>query len=138
MAQVNLFKSNLSGKALKSEKAAVKKAVNEVLKSYEKTLDSAFTQVIKSDEKRARDCANAAKGKYKTALDVVSNCFPYQTKEGVLACKGKNADDVKIWKEKKLTAAAARGIIRESLKNFTQFVGAPEVTVVTIGAAIEK
>lgn len=138
MKNVNLFTSNLTGKELISEKSATKKAISEVLKDYEKTIDSAFQQVTKSDDKKARDCGNAAKGKYQTALAVVANCFPYQTKDGVLCCKGTDADGNKIWKEKKLTAAAARGIVRDSLKNFTNFVGQPEITVVTIGAKIEK
>ena len=138
MKSVNLFTSNLTGKVLISEKSATKKAVCEVLKDYEKTIDSAFMQVTKSADKKARDCGNAAKGKYKTALEVVANCFPYQTKEGILCVKGTSEEGEKVWKEKKLTAAAARGIVRDSLKNFTNFVGQPEITVVVIGAKVEK
>lgn len=138
MANVNLFTGNLTGKVLISEKSATKKAICEVLKDYEKTIDSAFQQVTKSTDKKARDCGNAAKGKYKTALEVVANCYPYQTSDGVLATKGTDADGNKVWKEKKLTAAAARGIVRDALKNFTNFVGAPEVTIVVIGAKVEK
>lgn len=138
MANVNLFTGNLTGKALISEKSATKKAISEVLEDYEKTIDSAFMQVTKSSDKKARDCGNAAKGKYKTALEVVANCYPYQTKDGVLCCKGINAEGVKVWKEKKLTAAAARGIVRDALKNFTYFVGSPEITIVIIGEKVEK
>ena len=137
MANVNLFTSNLSGKLLIKEKSETKKAVKAVLANYEKCIDSAFTQVIKSEDKRARNVANAAKGKFKTALDVVANCYPYQTKSGVLACKGKNEEGVKVWKEKKLTAAAARGIVKAALDNFTKFVGTPEVTYVEIGKPVE-
>lgn len=138
MANVNLFTSNLTGKALISEKSATKKAVCEVLKDYEKTIDSAFMQVTKSTDKKARDCGNAAKGKFKTALEVVANCYPYQTKDGVLATKGTDEEGEKVWKEKKLTAAAARGIVRDSLKNFTNFVGQPEIVTVVLGAKVEK
>jgi len=137
MKQVNLFTSNLTGKLLIQEKAETKKAVKAVLADYEKCIDSAFTQVIKSEDKRARNVANAAKGKYHTAIDVVANCFPYQTESGVLACKGKNEDGVKVWKEKKLTASAARGIVKASLDNFTKYVGSPEVTYVEIGKPVE-
>ena len=139
MKQINLFTSNLTGKALITEKSETKKAVKAVLGDYEKTIDSAFTQVIKSDDKRARNVANAAKGKYKTAADVVANCYPYQTKEGVLACKGAKSkeDDTKVWKAKKLTAAAARGIVKAALDNFTKFVGSPEITYVEIGKPVE-
>ena len=138
MKNVNLFTSNLAGKELISEKSATKKAICDVLKDYEKCIDSAFQQVTKSEDKKARDCGNAAKGKFKTALEVVANCYPYQTKEGVLCCKGLDAEGNKVWKEKKLTASAARGIVRDSLKNFTNFVGQPEITVVIIGSKIEK
>lgn len=137
MKKINLFTSNLTGKLLISEKSETKKAVKAVLANYEKCIDSAFTQVIKSDDRRARNVANAAKGKFSTAMDVVANCYPYQTKAGVLACKGKNEDDVKVWKEKKLTAAAARGIVKASLDNFTKFVGAPEIIYVEIGKPVE-
>ena len=137
MKQVNLFTSNLTGKQLVTEKSETKKAVKAALADYEATINSAFTQVIKSTDKRCRNVANAAKGKYQTALDVVANCYPYQTKAGVLACKGKNADEVKVWKAKKLTAAAARGIVKASLDNFTKYVGAPVITYVEIGKPVE-
>jgi hypothetical protein len=138
MKQVNLFTSNLSGKQLISEKSLTKKAVKAVLANYEKCIDSAFTQVIKSDDRRARNVANAAKGKFKTALDVVAHCYPYQTTAGELATKGKNEEGVKVWKAKKLTAAAARGIVKTSLDNFTKFVGAPEIKYVVLGDTVEK
>ena len=137
MKQVNLFTSNLTGKQLVTEKSETKKAVKAALADYEATINSAFTQVIKSTDKRCRNVANAAKGKFRTALDVVANCYPYQTKAGVLACKGKNADEVKVWKAKKLTAAAARGIVKASLDNFTKYVGAPVITYVEIGKPVE-
>ena len=137
MKQVNLFTSNLTGKQLVTEKSETKKAVKAALADYEATINSAFTQVIKSTDKRCRNVANAAKGKYQTAMEVIANCYPYQTKAGVLACKGKNADEVKVWKAKKLTAAAARGIVKASLDNFTKYVGAPVITYVEIGNPVE-
>ena len=137
MKGVNLFTANLTGKALISEKSETKKAVKAALADYESTINSAFTQVIKSTDRRCRNVANAAKGKYKTALEVVANCYPFQSKAGVLAAKGKNEEGVKVWKEKKLTAAAARGIVKASLDNFTKFVGSPEVTYVEIGKPVE-
>lgn len=137
MAKINLFTSNLTGKQLISEKSETKKAVRTALADYEATINSAFTQIIKSTDIRCRNLANAAKGKYQTALDVVANCYPYQTKAGVLACKGKNSDNVKVWKLKKLTAVAARGIVKTSLDNFTKFVGVPEITYVEIGKPVE-
>lgn len=137
MAKINLFTSNLTGKQLITEKSETKKAVKAALADYESTINSAFTQVVKSTDIRCRNLANAAKGKYQTVIDVVANCYPYQTKAGILACKGKNENDVKVWKEKKLTAAAARGIVKASLDNFTKFVGTPEITIVEIGKPVE-
>lgn len=137
MKRINLFTANLTGKALIAEKSETKKAVRAALADYEATINSAFTQVIKSTDIRCRNVANAAKGKYGTAIDVVAACYPYQTKAGVLAAKGKDADGVKVWKEKKLTAAAARGIVKASLDNFTKGVGTPEVATVEIGAPVE-
>ena len=138
MAQTNLFTSNLEGKELRKEKSETKKAVNAALRDYEKAIDGAFNAVIKSEDRRARNVANAAKGKFKTALDVVTNCYPWQTTNGVLCGKKTNEDDVKVWCEKKLTAAAARSIVRESLKNFTNFVGNPQVSIVVIGEKVAK
>lgn len=138
MKQINLFTSNLEGKQLRSEKSLTKKAVNAALQDFEKAIEGAFNAVIKSEDRRARNVANAAKGKYHTALQVVSNCYPYQTEGGTLLCKKAADDDTKVWAEKKLTAAAARGIVRDALKNFTNFVGAPEVQVHEVGEKVEK
>lgn len=134
---VNLFTSNLTGRQLISEKSESKKAVKNSLADYAATIDAEFNIVIKSTDRRSRNVANAAKGKYKTALQVIVNCFPYQNADGVLCCKRKNADGVRIWAEKKLTAAAARGIVRESLNNFIKFVGQPEIIRVTIDSPVE-
>ena len=138
MKQVNLFTSNLEGKQLRSEKSLTKKAVSAALQDFEKAIEGAFNAVIKSEDRRARNVANAAKGKYKTALQVITNCYPYQTADGTLLCKKNNEDGEKYWQPKKLTAAAARGIVRDSLKNFTNFVGAPEVQVHEVGEKVEK
>lgn len=141
MKYVNLFTANLEGKQLRSEKSESKKAVNASLADFAKAIDAAFTQVIKSENRRARNVANAAKGKFKTALEVVVSCFPYQTKDGVLCTKHTEKDSDgnvtgKTWQPKKLTAAAARGIVRDSLKNFIDNVGQPVVTYVEVGANV--
>lgn len=138
--EINLFTSCLQGKELVTEKSLTKKAINAALQNYEDAINAAFTVVIKSPDKRARNVANAAKGKYQTALAVVANCFPFQTEDGTLCTKKAKSDedDTKIWAAKKLTAAAARGIVRDSLKNFTNGVGTPTITKVKIGASVEK
>ena len=138
MKNVNLFTSNLEGKQLRSEKSLTKKAVNVALQDYEKAIDGAFNAVIKSEDRRARNVANAAKGKYHTALQVIANCYPYQTEDGTLLCKKADEEGEKYWQAKKLTAAAARSIVRDALKNFTNFVGAPEIQMHEIGEKVEK
>lgn len=137
MKSVNLFSANLEGRALRHEVSESKKAVSAALKDYESAIDAAFTQVIKSTDKRARNVANAAKGRYNTAVSVVANCYPYQTADGLLCRRATLEDGRKVWDEKKLTAAAARGIVRDALKNFTAGVGTPSVSVVVLGAPIE-
>ena len=136
MKTSNLFKSNLTGKALKSAKAQSKKAVSEALRNYEAAINGAFNAVIKSTDKQSRDVANAAKGTYKFAIDVVANCYPWQTADGTLMCKKTDADGVKRWAPKKLTAAAARGIVRDALNCFINGVGTPEITIVVEGEAV--
>lgn len=137
MKTINLFTSNLEGKALRIEKSETKKATAAALADFAKSIEAEFTKVIKADDRRARNVANAAKGKYQTAINVVANCYPFQTKNGILACKKSNEEGAKFWSEKRLTAAAARGIVRDALKNFTNFVGKPEVTIVEIGAPVQ-
>ena len=143
MKNVNLFKSNLTGKQLVSEKSETKKAVRVALADFAKAIDGAFSAVIKSDDRRARNVANAAKGKFHTALQVVGKCYPYQTADGVLCCKKAETDENglvirRYWAEKKLTAAAARSIVRSALDNFTSTVGEPVVTIVTLGDTIPE
>lgn len=133
---VNLFTSNLTGKALVTEKSETRKATAAALADYSKSLDAEFTKVIKSEDRRARNLANAVKGRYQTVIAAIAACYPYQTAAGVLACKKTREDGEKVWAEKKLTASAARGIVRDSLNNFTKTVGQPVVTVVVVGQPV--
>ena len=138
MKNVNLFKSNLQGKQLISEKSESKKAVKNALVKFGPALDSALTAVIRDTDIRARNVANAAKGSYKTAIAVVEACYPYQTEAGVLCAKHTDKETgARVWRERNLTAASARAIMRESLNNFIKFVGKPEITRVQIGAPVE-
>lgn len=132
MKNVNLFTSNLEGRALIAEKAATRKATAAALANFAASIDAEFTKVIKDQDRRARNVANAAKGRYQTAAAVVANCFPYQTAAGELITRAAVKDEAgnitgHVWAVKKLTAAAARGIVRASLNNFTRTVGAPVV-----------
>ena len=101
--------------------------------------------VVKSNDRDARDCANAAKGRFKTAAAIVANCYPFITESGQLLRKIRKTDEegnpivdsagkfCKIYAERALTAAAARGILKDSLSNFIKSVGEPVQTIAEIG-----
>lgn len=142
MKNVNLFTSNLEGRALIAEKAATRKATAAALANFAASIDAEFTKVIKDTDRRARNVANAAKGRYQTAAAVVANCFPYQTAAGELITRAAVKDEAgnitgHVWAAKKLTAAAARGIVRAALDNFTKTVGAPVIERHEIGESAE-
>lgn len=158
----NLFTSStLTKKQTKELQVATNKETARALNDFFKSIEAEFAKVIKDKEINVRNLANATKGKYQTAINVVSACFPYQDKTpivkityddngkqivnveaGALMCKKavKNeAGEITgyIWDYKKLTASGARGIVRESLKNYTNSVGHPVVNVVNAGAVVE-
>lgn len=138
MKQVNLFTSNLQGKARISEISAVKKATAESLKDYEKALDGAFNAIKKSSDKRSRDLYNAVRGRYANHMEIVANCYPWQTADGKIAYKKKDAETgIRMWAEKNLTWGAAKSIAKASLDNFTNHVGDPVITIVNIGEVVE-
>lgn len=142
MTQINLFTANLEGRALIQEKAATRKATAAALANFTASIDAEFTKVIKDQDRRARNVANAAKGRYQTAAAVVANCFPYQTAAGELLTRAAVKDETgavvgHVWTVKKLTASAARGIVRAALDNFTKTVGAPVVEIHAAGDMVE-
>lgn len=142
MKQINLFTSNLEGRARIQEISKTNKATAAALANFAASIDAEFTKVIKDQDRRARNVANAAKGKYQTAAGVVANCFPYQTAAGELLTKVVTKDETgavasKTWEIKKLTRAAAAGIVKDSLKNFTRTIGAPVVEIHAAGDPVE-
>lgn len=139
---INLFTSNLEGRALISEKAATRKATAAALANFAASIDAEFTKVIKDPDRRARNLANAVKGRYGSAVAAVAACFPYQSAAGELLTRVAVKDEAgtvtgHVWALKKLTAAAARGIVRAALDNFTKTVGAPVVEVHAIGDPVK-
>ena len=104
---------------------------------FEKRLDMELTFLIKSEDRQVRNVANSVKGKFLTALSVVQNCYPFQTDEGILCAKRRMKDGTSIWVEKRLNAASARIIVKESIRNFIKCVGAPEIMRVVIGAPVK-
>jgi phosphohistidine phosphatase SixA len=142
MKQVNLFTSNLEGRALVSEKAATRKATAAALANFAASIDAEFTKVIKDPDRRARNLANAVKGRYGSALEAVAACFPHQSAAGELMTRAAVRDEAgtvtgHVWTVKKLTAAAARGIVRAALDNFTRTVGVPVVETHEAGDPVE-
>lgn len=135
---INLFTSNLEGRARVQEIAATRRATSAALANFAASIDAEFTKVIRDHDRRARNLANAVKGRYGSAVAAVAACFPYQTAAGELLTRAAVRDESgivtgRVWILKKLTAAAARGIVRDSLNNFTKTVGAPVVEVHEIG-----
>lgn len=154
----------MTKKAIKSEIAASKRAVRDALREYIPALNGAFLRVAQSADKRSRDVANAAKGKYAAAaaeeitrlvsegtLDargarmypvmcIVRECYPWQAEDGTLMTKRteEQADGtkVRVWRAKKLTKAAADKILSDSLCNFVQGCGEPRVEIHADGERI--
>ena len=141
--KTNIFKDseNLSKKVINSEKAATKKAVNARLQDFSVSLESEWKKLSKDTDKRVRNLYNSINGRYKAAgfdvCKIVADMFPYQTAAGVLCTRRKNENGVKVWIEKRLTATAARGIIRDCMYNYIRTLGAPVVNVVVVGEPVQ-
>ena len=146
----NLFtqSATMSKKAIVNAKSTTKREARETLAQFGTALASEFARLTKSTSKEVRDCVNAMRSKYpankdikdgtaravRQAVDIVAACYPYQTLDGALLRKVTERDDNgkvirRYYDEKKLTAAAARGIVLDCVKNFTNTIGAPSVEV---------
>lgn len=151
--KTTIFSENLQGKALRSAQATHKRAVREALRDYAAALDGAFKRVAQSADKRARDVANAAKGRFASeasaeitalvasgALDahgarlyvaayIVARCYPWQAADGSLMCKRteerEDGERVKVWRPRKLTKGAADGIMTAALCHYVATCGKP-------------
>ena len=121
---VNLFTkgANLTAKNLISEKSAVKKANKVSFADVATALDGALNQLVKSTDKRSRDTANTLKSKFKTAVNIVASCYPYQTKDGILLKKTKieNEDGTitRVFTERVATAQTIKAILRLATENY--------------------
>lgn len=123
---------NLSKKQVNTERAKEKNNVRETLKNFELSLNSAFKQLTATGS-TARNAANACKGTYKTALEVVAACYPYQTETGQLCTKTKDG-----YKLRKLSGAAtAYAIVKTAVCNFIDYKTKRKENLVTIVDPIE-
>ena len=155
----------MSGKALRQAQAGHKRAVREALRDYSAALDGSLKRVATSADKRARDVANAAKGKFAAeaaeeiarlvsegALDargarmyvaavIVARCYPWQAEDGTLLRKAReereDGSEWRVWRVKKLTKSAADGILTKALDNFVSSCGNPSVEIHADGEAVD-
>lgn len=118
---------NLTKKEIITARAAEKRNVSAELANFANSLEFAGKQLTAVGS-AARNAANAAKGTYKTWLQVVSACYPYQTKTGELCTKTKDG-----YKVRKLAGRVAAGaVVSAAVKNYIDFKTGRRVELVTI------
>lgn len=119
---------NLTKKEINTGRATEKRNVKETLANYALSIESAYKQLTATGS-TARNAANACKGTYKTALQVVKNCYPYQTKGEELCIKTK--DGFKVRKNLRGTACAY-SVVKMAVCNFIDFKSGKTAQLVTI------
>lgn len=107
---------NLTKKEIINGRATEKKNVRLTLADFALSLDSAYKQLTATGS-TARNAANACKGTYKTAVLVVANCYPYQTKDGELCNKTKDGFKIKNLKG----TATAYNVVKTAVCNFIDY-----------------
>lgn len=107
---------NLTKKEIVSGRAIEKKNVRTTLADFALSLESAYKQLTATGS-TARNAANACKGTYKTAVLVVANCYPYQTKDGELCTKTKDGYKIKNLKG----TTTAYNVVKTAVCNFIDF-----------------
>lgn len=118
---------NLTKKEIVTARSTEKKAVRNTLSDFALSLESAYKQLT-AHGSQCRNTANACKGTYKTAVNVVANCYPYQTETGELCAKTKDGYKVKTLKG----TASAYGIVRTAVNNFIDYKTGRKTELVTI------
>lgn len=118
---------NLSKKEVINGRATEKKNVRTTLADFALSLDSAYKQLTATGS-TCRNSANACKGTYKTAVLVVANCYPYQTKNGELCTKTKDGYKIKRLKG----TATAYSIVKTSVCNFIDWKTGKKTELVSI------
>lgn len=142
MAHSNIYSVIELGntKNARTAKKETKQAVSAELKNGVNWIEQAFNVLKKSDDKKVRDTANRVKGAFGTMIDVVSNCYPYQTADGKLLRKGSTEDGAKIWKEQSISSvSSAVKVVRQSINNYINCIGIDKdlVKVAELGAVVE-
>ena len=124
---------NLTKKEIINARSNEKKQVRFTLADFALSLESAYKQLTATGS-TARNAANACKGTYKTAVAVVANCFPYQTKDGELCTKTKDGYKVKNLKG----TATAYNVVKTAVCNFIDYKTGRRAELVTIVEPISE
>lgn len=107
---------NLTKKEVIAARAEEKRKVTAELANFANSLEFAGKQLT-ANGSPARNAANAAKGTYKTWLQVVAACYPYQTANGELCTKSRDG-----YKVRRLSGRAAAGaVVSAAVKNFIDY-----------------
>lgn len=123
---------NLTKKQVIAERSAAKKSVNSELANFAHSLEFAFKQMTATGSE-CRNHANAAKGTYSTALQVVAACYPYQTATGELCTRTKDG-----YKRRKLASRGAAGAVcAAAVRNFIDYKTGRRSELVTIVEPID-
>lgn len=118
---------NLTKKQVITARSTEKKNVRTQLADFSASLASAYKQLTATGS-QARNAANAAKGTYKTALQVVAACYPYQTANGELCTRTKDGYKVRTLKG----TAAAYAVVKTAVCNFIDWKTGRRPELVTI------
>ena len=123
---------NLSKKQVITARAEEKRNVRSTLADFGLSLESAYRQLTATGS-TSRNSANATKGVFRTAVNVVANCYPYQTAAGELCTKTRDG-----FKVRKLSGtAAAYSIVKMAVCNFIDYKTGKRPELVTIVEAAE-
>lgn len=118
---------NLTKKEIICARATEKRNVSTELGNFANSLEFAGKQLTATGS-AARNAANAAKGTYRTWLQVVAACYPYQTKTGELCTRTKDG-----YKVRKLAGRGAAGaVVSAAVKNYIDFKTGRRAELVTI------
>lgn len=118
---------NLTKKQVITARSTEKKNVRTQLADFSASLESAYKQLTATGS-QARNAANAAKGTYKTALQVVTACYPYQTAAGELCTRTKDGYKVRTLRG----TAAAYAVVKIAVCNFIDWKTGRRSELVTI------
>lgn len=118
---------NLTKKQVITARSTEKKNVRTQLANFSASLESAYKQLTATGS-QARNAANAAKGTYKTALQVVTACYPYQTANGELCTRTRDGFKVRTLKG----TAAAYAVVKTAVCNFIDWKTGRRPELVTI------